>query len=472
MRLFTSILLLLILNSTSVFAMNLDWGGGYRFEWTQLNKPSLGDPPESKAYGLNYLYLTPKIVASDGFDIVSRFDVLNSQDPAYQNSQVGQIWGAGLPASTTTDGSRRNATTRTQNTSSVQVSQLYLRAQQEYGSLLVGRVPLQFGLGITHNAGNGMWDHWYNTHDLVAYKFIIGNISITPMIGRVYDADYGQSNSMQDEIIEFNYEAPESNSILGIMMERRKGTVGVNDMDPTRILQAPMTGTVASDLSTQRTNFMLGKSWSSFGFKLEGSFMQGDTGIQTTNGEWVKMTGYGIASEFYFPNPESKWQWSLRAGMATGDDPTTADYEGFQFDRNYDVAFMLFNHRLGRADFLTTNLIKDQSTGRTVSNSVDDEAIGNAMYVSPYVKYAWNDKWDVNQALTWAQTQTNPTNATDFKRDLGWEYDVEVVYKPREKVNWSNRLGAFLPGAAFENGSNKFSTDATYGFESKIAISF
>lgn len=472
MRFYTSILLLLVFKANSAFAMNLDWSGGYRFEWTQVDRPSLGVPSERKAYGLNYLYLSPKIVAADGFNIVSRFDILGSDETAYRNSQVGQIWGAGSTTTAATDGSQRNVNRKTQSSSSVQVSQLYLHGVQEYGSLLVGRAPLQFGLGISYNSGAGLFDHWYNNRDLVAYKFIIGNFYFMPMIGRVYDADYWQGNSIQDEIIEFGYEAPDSGSLLGVILEKRKGSLGVNDVDATRYLQAPLSGSVNGDYSSQRTNFVLGKRWSTFGFKIEGSFLQGDTGIQTTTGEFVKENSYGIASEWYYTPAESKWDLTLRAGMATGDDPGTADYEGFQYDRNYDVAFLLFNHRLGRKDFLTTNLIKDQSAGRGLHNSVDDEAIGNAMYFSPKVKYLWSDKLDLNNSLTYAQLMTNPTNAREFKKDLGWEWDIELVYKAREKVQWVNQLGILIPGDAFENGVDKYSTDTIYGFASKIAISF
>ena len=472
MRFNTSIILFLILKTTTAFAGSLDWTGGYRFEWTQVDRPSLASPGERKAYGLNYLYLSPKIITSDGVDIVSRFDVLNSTDGAYSNSQVGQIWGGGSTTTAATDGSRRNVNSRTQNAVPVTVSQLYMKVAQEYGSLLVGRVPFEFGTGMTYNAGNGAFDHWYNTRDLVAYKFIVGNFHFMPMVGRVFDGDYWQGNSIQDEILEFGYEAPDSGSTLSILVERRKASFGANDIDPTRILPVTSTGTVISDYSTQRSNFLLGKQWSRFGFKIEGSFLTGDTGIQTSTGEYVKINSYGVATEWYFPNPESKFEYNLRIGMATGNDPTTADYEGFQFDKNYDIAFLLFNHRLGRRDFLTTSLVKDQTGGRGLSNSVDDETVGNAWYLSPRLKYALNDKWDINNTFTYAQSWLNPTNSPGYSKNLGYEYDLEVIYKPRQKFQWLNRVGYFQPGSAFEDGSSHLETSATFGFESKIAVGF
>lgn len=460
MRLITSILLFFVLKATSVFAMSLDWSGNYRVEWTQVDKPSLGQPSERKAYGVQYLALDSKIVASDGYYLLGRLNILNNRTSAYSNSQAGQIFGAGGTAASTALDSLP-----------VQLSYLYLQATQEYGSLLLGRAPLQFGLGISFNAGNGPFDHWFNSRDIAAYKFVIGNFYFMPALARVRDIDYWQGNFVQEEILEVGYNAPESNSQIAFMITKRKGSDTVNDIDTTKIVQLPLTATKVGGFAINRTNVLLTKEWSTFGFKVEGSFLTGDTGMQASNGDMIEFNGYGIATEWYFPRKGSSMEWSLKAGVATGDDPATSDYEGFQFDRNYDVAFLLFNHRLGRADFMTSNLIKETST-LTVGNSIDDEVIGNAFYITPVLKYIWNDKLDIVGSLTYAQTMASPTGASGYSNNLGAELDVDAVYKPRQKIIWSNRLGMFFPGKAFSNGTNNYSTDSVLGFESRLAISF
>ena len=73
MKWFFSVFVLLA--STVVQANSLDWKGGYRFEFVQVDKPSLANPSLRKSYGLNYLYLAPRIVASDGVNIVSRLNI-------------------------------------------------------------------------------------------------------------------------------------------------------------------------------------------------------------------------------------------------------------------------------------------------------------------------------------------------------------------------------------------------------------
>ena len=84
-----SLIISTLTTATNALALSVDWTGGYRLEYTEIDRPSLADSKERKAYGLNFLYLQPKILASDGINIVSRFDVFSNAHPAYKNSQLG-----------------------------------------------------------------------------------------------------------------------------------------------------------------------------------------------------------------------------------------------------------------------------------------------------------------------------------------------------------------------------------------------
>ncbi len=177
MRLLTVLSLILI--SQSALAISIDWSGGYRIEYNNIENPTLdANAKQPKTYGLQYLYLTPKIVASDGINIVGRFDIMGSQTPGYKNSQLGSVFGGGV-------GTDPRINSQNQEATGVTVSQLYLNVNQEYGSLIAGRAPIDFGLGITHNAGMGEFDHWYDTRDSVGYKFVVDNISFMPMMSKV-----------------------------------------------------------------------------------------------------------------------------------------------------------------------------------------------------------------------------------------------------------------------------------------------
>lgn len=463
------ILITLALISQTALAVSIDWSGGYRIEFTDIDNPTLDrGAKEPKTYGLQYLYLNPKIVASDGINIIGRFDILGSQTQGYQNTQMGSIIGGGVGTDP-----RVNSQTQESAGTGITVSQLYLNVNHEYGSLIAGRAPFEFGMGITHNAGLGPFDHWYDTRDSVAYKFIIDNISIMPMLSRVSQKDYGRGVTASDETIVFEYNNKDNGARAGVMQQTRKSSLESND---TLSATMPLTNfpgaTVNGAWSTKTVNLFLGREWESFEVKVEASFLTGQTGLLRA-GEEVKFNSYAVAMELLFPRAEdAKWEYGAKLGIASGDNPNTNGvYEGYQFDRNYDVAMLMFNHRMGQRDFLTTGILHNDTT-LTTGNSADDEAIGNAMYLAPSVKYTWNDKVDVKSTLIYGQLTVNPTLSLDTSKDLGTELDIELIYRPRERVIWSNQIGVLFPGAAWKDGASNLTNDTNYGFTTKAAITF
>lgn len=466
-QLFTAVLLL----SQTAAAISIDWTGGYRVEYTSIDRPSLAGSKKSKDYALNFLYLQPRIIGSDGINIVSRFDVMSSQLPAYRNSQLGSIIGQGL-----NDGSAgangTNATSQNQNASSLRVSQLYLNVNHEYGSLLVGRAPVEFGLGITHNAGKGAFDHWMDTKEVLSYRFVVDNLSFAPMIARVAQDDFG-GGVMNDQIYIIDYNNADAGARAGLFHQTRTAGPAYNDYSPTEL---PNGSARVSGMKTQTVNIYLERKWSAFEFKLEASFLTGDTGVQTAAAENIKLDSYAVVAEGLFPAGDSSWEWSGKAGVVSGDNPDTkGTYEGYILDRNYDVGILLFNHRMGSGDILGISPIhaNDAIGGNNLSlqNSADDEAITNAMFLAPSVKYAYDEKVDLKGTVIYAQLM-NAKKFVDMKKDLGLELDLELVYKPRERVTWSTGMGVLMPGAAWEAGTNNFESKTNFGLTTKAAITF
>ena len=50
-----------VLLSMQAHAISIDWTGGYRIEYVDINRPTLSEPAEKKNYALHYLYLQPKL---------------------------------------------------------------------------------------------------------------------------------------------------------------------------------------------------------------------------------------------------------------------------------------------------------------------------------------------------------------------------------------------------------------------------
>jgi hypothetical protein len=476
--------------SVSASAVSLDWSGAYRLEYTNISNTSLDSPSLHKEYILNSLTLSPKIIAADGVNIISRLQVLPNKN--YPNSQVGQIFGNPSPNNGTSSSTNDSGVAGNTETSvNLQVDQLYMNINQEFGALLVGRAPLDFGLGMTYSAGNGPFDHWFSTLDQIGYKMVLGNLSLMPIIGRSVDKDPGQGGSSTDMILTADYNNPETESEFALFYHIRQAGASVND--------APYYFAGGSNLangnnsanydsttrwSSQQTNIFIARGFENLKIKVEGGFTSGNTGIVRTGGGEVKLGGYGIATEVAYGKPDSRWAWNFRQGLASGDNPSSTNFEGFYFHRNYDIAFMLFNHPMGKYDLLRTYgqrgtqictpAAKSSCPVLGTDQALDDETISNAIYFSPKLTYKMNDKWDWTSTLTWAEMQTNPLadQNIDVDKNLGFELDSGFTFKPTEKIMWINELGLLFPGSAFQGGSQGFGKNFVYGFTSKAAISF
>lgn len=459
------VLILLALGcGQSASALSIDWTGGYRIEYVDIDAPTLSNPGGKKNYATNYLYLNPKIIASDGINIVGRFDIMGSDVPAYRNSQHGLFLGGGVGGAT-----GQNATTQNSDSTNLRVSQLYLNVQHEYGELVAGRTPIQFGMGITHNAGLGEFDHWMDTRDLILYRFKVDNLYLMPIFAKIKQTSFEIGRTISENSYVLEYDNKDIGAKTGVFYQTRTSSDQANDAAASGIPGAVAT---TGGISLKTVNIFLERKWSAFEIRLEGSFLTGTTGLVTAANEEITTDSYAVVSELLFPAVEdAKWEFGAKLGAVSGDDPTTAKYEGYQLDRNYDVAMLLFNHRMGAADFLTTGITRSGS-GTTVANSADEESIGNAMFIAPSVKYIWDEKFDIKSSLVYAQLMTNPGNFVDFKKDLGIEVDLELVYKPRDRVTWSTGFGYLSPGNAWKAGTTNLDNKANWGFSTKAAITF
>jgi len=218
------------LASQNSYAMNVDWTGTYRLEYIDIDKTTLGNPSLAKEYGLNYLSLSPKIVISDGLNVVGKLNVLSNSQ--YPDSQIGSEFGVGSNTNfggPPAGGRNSNVTYGGAQNTYIQASQLYLTLNQEYGQLIVGRAPIQFGLGMTYSAGNGPFDHWSDTRDMLAYKMIVGEWAFMPALAKVSTAGTGAGQEVQDLIFNVEFNNPETESALGVWYMTRTSSTASND---------------------------------------------------------------------------------------------------------------------------------------------------------------------------------------------------------------------------------------------------
>lgn len=463
-------------------AGDLSWTGRYRAEGVSINNPYMGDSKQQKSYVLHHAILFPKIVAADGLNIYGRFDILNTT--GFENTQMGQFFGSAAPSTPPYPNDPFNVQRRAQPAGTFAVNSFYLQWANEHDSLIVGRVPTHFGLGMLHNAGNGLFDHWFSNRDILGYKMVTGNIFILPMIGKVIKNDLDKENGINDYMVHFQYENPETDLTLGVFYEARIAGKFGNDLVPDGIAPGQSAAGITANegWNSRNLNIFVQRKTPTFDVSVEAGFQNGQTGLKTTNGGDVNLNGYGIASELTYRPEGSKLNWGLKAGIASGDDPNTTDvYEGYAFHRNYDVGVLLFNHYLGNAklDALGTKYVNGgpfSGTGvgmpsASAGTYADVEYITNSMYLAPNMKWIWNDNWSFNTSLIYANLMQAQAAGRD--KALGFEWDFGITYSPHEHLVLKGEAGILMPGSAFSGSSTEnFSKDTVYGLTTKIAVTF
>ncbi len=458
-------------------AGDLSWSGLYRVEGVQIKDSGLG-PKSNKSYLLHHMILQPKIIAADGLTIFGRFDILNNAD--YPNSQLGQTFGHGpgdgVPVVDRRTTNNSNVLGQTEKDEMLAVTQLYAQWVQEFGALIVGRMPLQFGLGITHNAGLGAFDHWFDTRDAVAYKFILGNLFIMPMMAKMQEGVVDVEDDVDDYIVQVQYENPETELKLGAMFEWRYATTtGADSLANPSTSPSDLGGAgalVGRGYQHRLINLFVSENVGNVKVGVEAGLLSGKTAVKTVpGGQDVDLNGYGIAGDLNWVRPDNKWEYGLRIGLASGDDAGTENkYEGFVFDRNYDIALLMFNHPLGRGDFMRTYLTR--TVANSPSNSVDEESVSNVFYVSPRFNDKIKDNLSWGGRLTYAVLGEEPFPGGNTSSNLGFELDLNLTYKPYERMTWITEVGALFPDEAWKGGSQNFENKFAYGIVTKAAISF
>lgn len=450
------------LSTFSAFAGDINWSGKYQIESQLIKNLNLGSKAQESSFLNHHLVLNPHIVAADGITIHTRFDIFNNTD--YKNSQFGEFFGG-------SGGSTNTAVTGETEDETIAVTELYMSWTQQFGSLIAGRAPVQFGLGLTHNAGNGEFDHWFDRKDLVGYKFVFGNIYLMPMYGKVKEGDAENDDDIRDYMIQASYENLDTDLEIGLFFQQRKANPGGNDLDPaSNIFNAAATKDGTSSFNVKTYNLFVKKKNGPFSIGLEASMQSGDTGlIATANSQKIELDAYALAAEVAYKPEGSKWEWDMKLGSISGDDKNTASsYEGYLVDRNYDIALLLFNYMLGDGSSLIGN--ENYIKAVNAKTKVDVGQMSNTLYLAPGFNWKWNDKWGMKGRLTYAQLAQEQQNGQS--KDLGYEIDLGIYYRPFERFVVALDTGYLMTGDAFKGGTLNNENDDAYGIITKAAVSF
>ena len=464
---------------------DLTWEGRYRTNLNYLTNVDLGERGD-KDYILHHLILSPKIILADGFELISTVDIFNDGGHAVPGSQAGQSFGGQSSNTRSVYGSDASVALTDSQLGSVRdanIREFYLVYKHAGGRFKIGRSALHFGLGINLNSGQGLFDHYFDNRDLISYELYMGGLKFQPYFSRLTDGFNTQSDDAANELgLIVDWEKKESNLRLGLMVLNRhvQGSLnnGAQDLATNGAAAYQRYGVFAERANSKDSDMR---------YAVEIGVNSGKLGLNS-DGDEIAYDGLGIAFEMDYFTPVQGLKVGLKTGYASGaDGSNNDDFSGFAFDRNYDVGMILFNHPLGNRDldlFSTTAFGRqgaNAGAGFETNRTIDSEAVSNTIYVAPYVSYDFNPKWNFTTSILWAQLDSTSVNSPFFSlpnsglevsRDLGFELDFSLLFKPFENLSWETKLGAFFPGKAFEGGSQNYDIKSVFGGVSRLSLSF
>lgn len=458
---------IVVLQGFMAQATSINWQGQYRFEYFDISSIDLsGQQP--KAAMLHRLNLRPELIAADGFRVIGNIEVLPNS--LYPEGQVGMLLGQqGVTG----------ADRRAQPGFAPLIRELYLRWEQEYGEFHVGRTPLQFGIGAYYNDGTGLFDHFSDQFDMVGYKIFMGNMLIHPMIARVTEGGLSSTQRTTDQILKLHYDNQDAQAELGILYRKRLAPQLVANSAATYSADTNpsyLNATVTGGYDVTYQHFYFARKWTEFSFRMEAGNESGSVGLAAANGEAITLAGFGLSLEFDYKPQDSKWSHRVLTGIVSGDNPNTSVYEGFQLHRNYDLAFLVTNHPLGRFDAFKSNRLRSRDANNALMNAsqvLDEEQVGNLMYIAPQFNRRMSDKLTWTNRLFWGQlVNSSSVGGQQGSQEIGFELDMGLAYRPNERVTWLNEIGLFAPGAAFKEGANEHPVQLIYGWQSRFVVAF
>lgn len=449
-------------------AGDINWSGRYLLEGQYVKNPGLSNDSNEYSFLSHHLILNPQFIAGDGIVIHSRFDIFNNS--SYPNSSVGEFFGGSDTMASSTSKQKHGSGELESET--LVVNELYLTYANPFGYFIAGRAPVHFGTGLTYNSGKGEFDHWFDTRDLVGYKLIFGNLYLFPMYAKIREGDAELDDDVQEWMLQAGYENLDTDLDIGLMYTIRKSNPGGMDVTAATDIynQTGSTVSTASSLDVKTFSLYVKKRAGPVVVKLETAMQSGSSGLQTAGGDSIDIEANALVGEIKYESKGSM-DVDLKAGLISGDDRGSKDYEGFLVDRNFDVGLIMFNYMLGNT--ATGDNIGNENYIRATTNGqkADVGYLSNAMFIAPGVHWRWSDKSGMKGRFLWAQLEQEQYSGQD--KDLGYELDFSFYYKPYDRVTLQLDTGYLFTGKAFAgNPLSPNETEDAYAIMTKAAISF
>ncbi|MEO5968315.1 MAG: hypothetical protein ABIQ95_00185 [Bdellovibrionia bacterium] len=469
-------------------ALELDWSGQFWSEYNFIHNYSMdastvsADPVRSAAGGYYipgggandasfqslFLRLRPKLVVNDNIYIKSE---LWFGDPIFG------MFGNAVPY---TSDQHQYYSSQSRG-SSITAQRFWGEFLTDVGTVQVGRVPLNWGLGIVWDSGDDIWDRYMSTGDAIRWIAKFGSFSFIPSIilsstgntvggaclvtggpGTACNQGLG-SGGVVDYSVILKFENTDDEFEAGVNLMKR--LAGPSQNPGSGLLVPGMTPGAVGGTNLLTYDFYAKKKFDKLVLMGEVPLMSGSLGGSQIN-------TFALAGEAEW-KPSDTVEVVLKAGYAPGQSNADANglgaYNAFYFNPNYHLGMIMFNYQLANLGKVQTR--NNVNIGADQLSSPYDNPIVNAAYLAVTVPLKPWDKWTLRPGLAYASAlQTASASAPyyfnywqrssqlnkagkDQGSSLGVEADMGVTFQWDDYFQFSWDNGIFFPGSfyAFSN---------------------
>lgn len=430
--------LLTLLAATPAGAVEVAWNGHYRARgllYDSLSLSRTNELAEGTSTSMDHRFrLQPSFFVSPEVGVFAQLDFLPlgvyGDTPAtYYDPVTGEnlplAYADGVaPYADEDDGSSyiRN----------LSLTRAYADIYTAIGRFRFGRVPMNWGAGILFNDGLDPTKEFGDTSD---------RLQLTSRVGPLYLMG-GWENMYEGYLNE-----PDDMQAVDLALAYRSETVGIGLFNRYRFQPSQSFRAYTGDFWALAE---LGPA--SIQTEVAAVFGGGDldTGANDVSIAAVgAMLEAGITLE--------RLMGGLELGVATGDeDPDDASIRTFTFDRDHNVALIMFEEPM---PLLSAQVANETNQGREYAMVTQGtgEGISNALYLRPWIGWRFMDELAADVSVFAAQAAKLPEERSS-ERGYGVEIDTSLRYDPVDHFWLQGTFGVFLPGSYYASIS-----DETYG---------
>jgi hypothetical protein len=444
---------------SSSHALDVAWDGYFRARGNGFYNLDMdrSQGPNARAYTDFRFRLNPSFLISDKIRVRSSLNFVDGvlgdspfrrmpyNNPALTNNRLidpNETGAEGTAGTTVTStGSYAGQLSPDGWVTTTDLQPLYLRRlwaefDFDYGTLMVGRMPNHFGMGITSNAGDDPNQEVGSTRDRIVFDTSFGPYYVRPGIGWLME---GALDRGRDDFMEYFFIFGRKTQVQEIAM-----SLAHNSQNRSN---ASVPGFDQLKTSYWAFDFYLQNQFEAVNLMAETSLFSG----KVAGKDLIAVNAAGRA-EFNLGSP--RWRLLTEAGYASGtseSDLARNDIKSVPFSRDYDISLILFEEALP-GGIRTTD---SSGTKTNVATAPHTGAISNAIYgrfrldydATPYFKPA------LNVLVPYAASKTNEMAG----RFYGVEYNI-LTHWPISP-HWATQVsfGHFIPGPVFNELSKEHS---------------